>query len=121
MGDLGSRILIVLAVVALIAIAAWVASWRARRRLTRSIPATGLPPGVYLLTARACELCDGARGRLSKVVGAEGFEELHREEEPTVFSRLEIDMVPSTLVVGPGGSGVWHPDVPRRLPTPGNP
>ena len=71
-----------------------------------------LDRGVYLFTSSSCADCAGARARLEELLGRSSFVEISWEERPALFTRLGIDAVPSTVVVGDDGSASLHPGMP---------
>jgi hypothetical protein len=107
-----------LAVTGVVGVVVLVARLSRRRRIDRSLSATGLDPGVYLFTSRTCGDCDAARRRLADRVGPDAYREVEWELEPGLFTDLAIDRVPSTLVVAVDGSGVWAEGVPSELGDP---
>lgn len=113
MGDLTLRLVVIATVGVAVAVFAFVLR-KVRTRPRRIIPSTGLAPGVYLLTSAACVECSQARAKLSDMLGREGFTELPWEAQSQTYQRLGITAVPSTLLVAPDGSGVWHAGVPRN-------
>jgi glutaredoxin len=81
---------------------------------SRSLTATGLPPGTYLLTSDGCDTCERARETLTR--RGRAYTELSWQKNPDVFERLQIDAVPSVIVIEEGGDGRWwRGGVPRRL------
>jgi hypothetical protein len=74
----------------------------------------GLDPGIYLFTSATCSDCEGARARLEDMLGSTGYIEIRWEDEPSLFTRLDIDAVPCTIVVGDDGSASVHPGMPDR-------
>lgn len=74
----------------------------------RAVDASGFQPGVYLFTSAACPDCEAVRQTLGEALGEDGFEELAWEDRPEVFSDLDVDAVPATLIVGEAGSAtLW--------------
>jgi hypothetical protein len=113
MDDLTVRLIVVGSAAALVVIVAVLTGRRPRVR--RSIDDTGLPAGIYLFTSGGCGQCAEARDRLAGVVGESGYTEVPWENEPATFERLGVGQAPSTLVVGPDGSGTWYAGVPNRV------
>jgi hypothetical protein len=74
----------------------------------------GLDPGIYLFTSATCSDCAGARASLADILGSAGYVEIRWEDEPVLFTRLGIDGVPCTVVVGDDGSASIHPGMPDR-------
>ncbi len=72
----------------------------------------GLDPGIYLFTSATCSDCAGARARLAHMLGSAGYVEIKWEDEPGLFTRLGIDAVPCTVVVGEDGSASLNPGMP---------
>lgn len=74
-----------------------------RRRIAsqapRRLPATGLEPGIYLFTSGDCPDCAKARLELEEALGVGGYREIAWEQQPEVFTRLEVEAVPATMVV----------------------
>lgn len=85
---------------------------RARDSETQ-LSATGLEAGVFLFTSANCADCEPARTKLANRLGADGFTELRWEEQPGLFEKLKISVVPATLVVDDGGSGTLYPGQPE--------
>ena len=113
MDDLTVRLVAIAVAAVVVALFASVLK-RVRSRPLRSIAVTGLEPGTYLFTSGDCSECARARTRLAESTGPRGYTEVAWESEPGVFQRLEVDAVPSTLVVADDGSGVWHAGGPRN-------
>lgn len=115
--------LVRLAVVAVAAVmVVGFALFRKRRSTldTRRIEHPGLSPGVYLFSSDTCVDCQTARRALESQVGSD-YTEISWESDRERFDELGIRDVPSTLVVGEDGSGLWFPGVPRRRLNPDNP
>lgn len=74
----------------------------------------GLDPGIYLFTSATCSDCADARASLADILGDAGYVEIRWEEEPVLFTRLGIDGVPCTVVVGDDGLASLHPGMPDR-------
>jgi hypothetical protein len=74
----------------------------------------GLDPGIYLFTSATCADCEEARARLADMLGSAGYIEIRWEDEPGLFTRLDIGAVPCTVVVGDDGSASVHPGMPDR-------
>ncbi len=74
----------------------------------------GLDPGIYLFTSSTCSDCEGARARLADILGGAGYVEIRWEDQPGLFTRLDIGAVPCTVVVGDDGSASVHPGMPDR-------
>lgn len=106
-----------LLLVGLVAVIVVVAVVVLRRRpivRSRSVSATGLPEGVFLMTADGCDTCRRARDTLTRRGIA--HTELSWEKNPEVFERLGVDAVPSVLRIDETGSGIWYRGgVPRAL------
>lgn len=104
-------------IVAAVALAVVVAVLVLRRRpivRRRQVPASGLPPGVYLLTSDGCDTCRRAREILIRRGTA--HTELSWEKNPEVFEQMGIDAVPSVIRVHEDGQGTWwRGGVPRVL------
>lgn len=83
-------------------------------RRPRPISDAPLPDGVYLFTSSTCADCDAARSALTESLGAEGFTEMKWEAEPWVFDQLQVESVPSTLVVAGEGGSILYPGHPAR-------
>lgn len=84
---------------------------------SREVKATGLPPGVYLMTSDGCDTCARARETLTRRKVA--YTELSWEKNPEAFDQTGIDAVPSVLRIDEGGGGTWwRGGVPRRLGRP---
>lgn len=102
--------LVVVLVLTAVGLARW---WRSGRARAVSVP--GLAPGLYLLTSADCDTCADARERLRQ--RQLRFTELTWQDDPEVFERLTIEVVPSLLAVNADGSGRWWPGSgPRRGP-----
>jgi len=114
MGDPWARaaVLIGVAVLALTLVA--LLRRRSARRPEHELPATGLPAGIYLLTSAGCATCEDARHRLA-AAGVGEYTELSWESRPDVFTRLDVDAVPSLLVVSSSGMGTIHPGAPSSV------
>lgn len=113
MDDLTLRLAVLVVVGIAVAVFALVRR-RLRERPRRTISATGLAPGAYLFTSGDCAECANARSMITKRLGSDGFTEVAWESEPGIFERLGVTAVPSSLLVAPDGSGVWHAGVPRN-------
>jgi hypothetical protein len=74
----------------------------------------GLDPGIYLFTSATCADCEGAKARLADLLGSAGYVEIRWEDEPGLFTRLDIGAVPCTIVVSDDGSASVHPGMPDR-------
>ena len=112
MGDVEFRLLLVgLALV--IAAAAVAIRLYVLRRPRRRMKATGLGPGIYLFTSKSCLDCAPVRERLAERTD---FREIAWEDQPEVFERLGVEMVPATLVVEEDDSGwLWHGEPPEMI------
>jgi hypothetical protein len=98
---------------AMVAAFAIMLSMRAmRRERPTAIDPGGLGPGVYLFTSGTCLDCLPAREQITEVLGADGFVEVHWEEEPERFRELGIDEVPATIVVAVDGSAMLFSGMP---------
>ena len=115
MNELWPRIALVAAA---LFVAAIVVAVRRRTASTapRRLPATRLPPGVYLFSSADCADCRAARAKLHDRLGEEGFSEIAWESSPEVFTGLGVDVVPSTMVVAADGSGRLWRGQPERIP-----
>ena len=112
MDDLWARIAIIAA--ALLVAALVVAVQRRKAESSpRALSATGLEPGIYLFTSGDCADCSTARAELEEMVGPQGFLEIAWEQQPEVFTRLEIEAVPATMVVDADGRGRLWPGAPK--------
>lgn len=89
---------------------------RAALRAPRRLPATRLPPGVYLFSSAECADCQAARAKLHEQLGEAGFSEIAWEASPEVFTGLGVDVVPSTMVVAADGSARLWGGQPDRIP-----
>lgn len=78
--------------------------------LDRDVP--GFAAGLYLFSSTTCSTCESARNKLTAALGEHGFTEFVWEEEPQVFSDLEIAAVPAVLVVAEAGRGRLYPGQP---------
>ena len=87
---------------------------RRRRARSETSDGRGLDPGVYLFTSATCADCVEVRARLADMLGSVGYVEIRWEDEPDLFTRLGIDAVPCTVVVGGDGSASFHPGMPDR-------
>jgi len=115
MSELWARIVLIAAA---LLVAAVVVAVRRRAAVTapRRLPATRLPPGVYLFSSAECADCHTARAKLRDRLGEEGFSEIAWESSPDVFTGLGVDVVPSTMVVAADGSGQLWRGQPDRIP-----
>lgn len=88
--------------------------------MRRSRPVEGrsisdLAPGIYLFTSSTCADCIGVREQLIDALGSRGFAEIEWEEDPEIFTRAGIDVVPCTVVVAEDGTSSRHPGMPGDL------
>lgn len=82
----------------------------------REVEMHHLEPGLYLFSSATCSSCEAARARLVAELGSAGFEEFLWERDPAIFTDLEIERVPSVLVLREGGRGrVYAGHVERAL------
>ncbi|MGH8948094.1 MAG: glutaredoxin family protein [Acidimicrobiia bacterium] len=112
MTELWLRLAIVIAAVALSLLIIVMMRRRPGRSETGDVG--GLDPAVYLFTSATCVDCAGARARLTDLLGSVGYVEIRWEDEPGLFTRLGVDGVPCTVVVGGDGSASLHPGMPGR-------
>jgi hypothetical protein len=112
MNDVGLRLAIVVGVVVLSLIIVVVLR---RRPVVSASSRGGLDPGVYFFTSTSCSDCAVARTRLGEVLGSSAFIEISWEDDPGLFTRLGIDAVPCTMVVGDDGSASVHPGMPDQV------
>lgn len=114
MGEPFFRILIVVGVALLAGLVVWVIRKRSERgiRLEQSL----LGPGIYLFTSSTCAECGPARGRLTAVLGKDGFREIDWETQSRVFEELQVGAVPATLAVDDQNGSILYPgDTARAL------
>lgn len=109
MSDLTGRLLVVLGVLAVAAVAGLVAGRRAGRRRVHW-PGLG---GVVLFTATGCDGCEQARSAL-EAVGV-GFTRVPWEERPDLFDLYRIERVPTIGSVDAGGRGWAVEGVPAAV------
>jgi len=112
MSEVWLRLVIVVGAVALSLLIILVIRHRPSR--SKAGDGGGLDPGIYLFTSATCSDCDGARARLADILGSTGYVEIRWENEPGLFTRLNIGAVPCTVVVGDDGSASVHPGMPDR-------
>jgi len=114
MSDLAFRVALV-GLALLIAFAA-VSIWRRRSRSPhRTLKKTGLEPGVYFFTSSSCADCGAVRKRLASRFGDDGFVEFSWESDRKVLERLDIGVVPSSLVVAGTGAGTLWAGAPDEM------
>lgn len=113
-----SRVLVVIAVAAVVAMVVLFARRRPRTSV-RPIVVEELAPGVYLFSSADCDACARARAQLT--ARAETFVETTWSDDPDTFAALGIDAVPSVVIVGDDGRGRWFRggvpparEIPRR-------
>lgn len=107
MDELWTRIAIIAAALAVAALVVAVRRTAALKE-PRELAATGLPPGVYLFTSADCADCAMARVKLEEMVGEGGFQEIAWEQRPDVFTALDVDAVPATMIVEADGTArLW--------------
>lgn len=117
MNEFTIRLLVLVALVALVAVAVW----RQRRvAVTRPTPVArpDLGAGIHLFASSACRSCLDARKVLTQAYG-DRFVEISYEDDPTRFGRLGISSVPTVMVLDGDGNGLRWEGVPRAsdLPT----
>lgn len=92
-----------------------VALLRYRARTTpRRLDVSRLGPGIHFFSSQSCSTCSSARGKLSSVLGADGYVEHTWEDDPRLFDELGIHEVPAVALVDDGGRGRLFPGQPDR-------
>lgn len=85
---------------------------RSSKRLVRN---SGLPSGVYFFSSSACLECSPVRESLLGRLGPDGFEENSWESNRELFDAINVDVVPSTLVVDESGLGTLWRGAPESM------
>ena len=114
MSEVWVRAILIAATVGVVALALMGLRYRSRVA-PRTLRATGLEEGVFLMTSSACSECATARDRLDGAIGESGYTELSWERDPEVFESLEVDGVPAVLVIDGDGFGELWPGQPDRV------
>lgn len=115
MGELATRVALVLVVAVIVFVTVVGMRHHERRSGRRRVGETGLEPGVYLFTSAACAECGPAREALDARLGPERYVEVAWERDRALFERLEIDQVPCGLVVDDFGTASLFPGLPERM------
>ncbi len=105
--DFGARLLLVVLVV----VSAFLVVSTLRRRSRtphRIVKRSGLAPGVYFFSSSTCADCSPVRDTLIARLGRDGFVEYSWESDRELLSSLDVEVVPSTMVVDEAGVGtLW--------------
>lgn len=93
-----------------------VRAMRTRRHVVdyESVP---LDAGIYFFSSATCPTCSVARDELDATLGEMGYTEYRWEGHEALFADLEVDAVPSVLVVEQSGSARLYPGRPTRVLT----
>ncbi|HZD24366.1 MAG TPA: hypothetical protein VE569_13345 [Acidimicrobiia bacterium] len=87
---------------------------RRTRHPVREVKAVPLEAGVFFFSSATCSTCADARTKLDASLGDGGYTEFVWEEQQKLFADLEIDAVPSVLIVSQSGTGRLYPGQPDR-------
>jgi hypothetical protein len=114
MDDVWARLALVGGALAVAALFAWWQRSRVGRTPIRTVDPGELAPGVYFFVSSACPTCSSAREKLTSRLGEDGYTEFGWEQSPGVFADMEIEAVPSVMIVAGDGSGTVYPGQPDQ-------
>ena len=116
MNEFTIRLLVLVALAALVAVAIW-----RQRRIAEVRPTPVARPdlgaGIHFFASSTCRPCLDARKVLTQAYG-ERFVEISYEDDPTRFGRLGISSVPTVMVLDGDGNGLRWEGVPRASDLP---